>query len=140
MWRLEARLSRSRHFFQSLGRHLAILALFAQVMSPIALAARPGLDVAGFLCEPLGTLSGEARAEAEALLSDLLGQEPEENSETAHCPFCLLVHGVPLPEHHATPFVFIGQPEVKARSFETAVVYPPRGPPLGLRAPPSHSL
>lgn len=140
MWRLEARLSRRRHFFQSLGQYLAVFALFAQMMAPIALAARPGIDVAGFLCAPLGTLSEEARAEAEALLSDLLGEQSGDNSDTAHCPFCVLVHGVPLPEHQATHLIFVGHQEVKARSFETPVVYRPQGPPLGLRAPPSHSL
>ena len=77
-------MSRRRHFFQSLGRHLAVFALFAQLMAPVALAARPGLDVAGFLCAPLGTLSEEARAEAEALLSDLLGDEQGDNRNTAH--------------------------------------------------------
>lgn len=136
----EAGLSRRRHFFQSLGRHLAIIALFAQVMAPFALAAHPGLNVAGVLCAPLETLSDEARAEAGALLSDLLGEQSGDNPDTAHCPFCVLAHGVPLPEHHAAPLIFVGHLEVKARSFEASVVCRPQGPPLGLRAPPSISL
>ena len=110
------------------------------MVAPVAVAANPGLNVAGFLCAPLGTLSEEARAEAEALLSDLLGEQPGDHRETAHCPFCVLAHGVPLPEHYVTPLVFAGHPEVKARSIETAVVYRPQGPPLGLRAPPPVSL
>lgn len=137
---LEAWLSRRRRFFQSLGRHLAILALLAQLMAPAALASRPGVDVAGFLCAPSGTLSEETRAKAEALLSELAGQQPEDDANAVHCPFCVLVHGVPLAEHYATPLIFAVHQDVTARSFETAVVYRPQGPPLGLRAPPSVSL
>ena len=135
-------MSRRRHLFQSLGRHLAILAIFAQLMAPVALASasRPGLDVVGFLCAPLGTLSEEALAEAEALLSDLLGQQPEDNRNTAHCSFCILVHGVPLPDDHVTPRIVFEYQDVTTRRLEATFVYRPQGPPLGLRAPPSISL
>lgn len=138
--RREARLNGRRHLFQSLSCHLAIVALFAQLIAPVALASRPGVDVAGFLCAPLGTLSEEARAEAEALLSDLLGQQPEDDRSVPHCPFCVLVHGVPLPEHDLVSLVFFEHRDVATPSFETAFVYRPQGPPLGLRAPPSLSL
>ena len=133
-------MSRHRHFFQSLGRHLAVFALFAQLMAPVALAARPGLDVAGFLCAPLGTLPEEARAEAAALLSGLLGDEQGDNGNTAHCPLCVLVHGVPLPEHRLTPLIGFAHQDATTPSFETVVVHRPHGPPLGLRAPPLTSL
>lgn len=133
-------MNRRRHLLRSLGCHLAILAVLAQLMAPVALASRPGLDVAGFLCAPLGTLSEDALAEAEALLSDLLGDRQEDNRSTSHCPFCVLVHGVPLPEHHLTPLIVFEHQEITTPRFETPVVYRPHGPPLGLRAPPSTSL
>lgn len=133
-------MSRRRYLFLSLGRHLAVLALFSQLMAPVALSARPGLDIAGFLCAPLGTLSAEARAEAEALIGELLGQTPDDERNTPHCPFCVLVHGVLLPEYVATPAIRVGHQEAATCSFESSVVYRPHGPPLGLRAPPSISL
>ena len=137
---LEARLNGRRYPFRSLSCHLAIVALVAQLMAPVALASRPGPDVSGFLCASLGTLSEEARAKAEALLSDLLGQQPEEDRSVPHCPFCVLAHAVPLPEHDLAPLVFFEHHDIATPSFETAFVYPPQGPPLGLRAPPSFSL
>ena len=133
-------MNRRGHLLRSLGCHLAIVALFAQVMAPAVLAARPGVDVSGFLCAPLGTLSEEARAEAEILLAALPGDRQDGNQDTSHCPFCVLVHGVPLSEHHLThPIVFEHQ-EVTTFGFESPVVYRSHGPPLGLRAPPPHSL
>lgn len=133
-------MSRRRHFLQSLGRHLVVFALFAQLMAPVALAARSGLDVASLFCAPSGVLSEEALAEAEALLSDLLGDEQEDNGNPAHCPLCVLVHGVPLPEHHLTPLIGFAHQDATTPSFETVVVHRPHGPPLGLRAPPPTSL
>lgn len=129
-----------RHLLRSLGCHLVTLALLAQLIAPAALASRPGVDVAGFLCASLGTLSGEALADAEALLSDLIGERQEDNRDTSHCPFCILVHGVPLPEHHLTPLTVLEHREITAPRFETPAVYRPQGPPLGLRAPPLTSL
>ena len=133
-------MSKRGRFFRFSGRYLAILAVFAQVIAPVALAARPGLDIAGFLCAPLETLSQEERALAEALLADLLGEQPDDTSKTGHCAFCVLVHGVPLPEHHVAPPVLVGHEDIPARVRETLVVHPPQGPPLGLRAPPLLSL
>lgn len=140
MSQLEARVSRRRHFFQSLGRHLAIIALFAQLMAPTARAAHPSLDIAGLLCMPLGTLSEEALAEAQTVLSALPGEKQEDKRNSPHCPFCVLVHGVPLPEHQLTLFVVFEPHDVASPRFETPFVYRPQGPPLGLRAPPPVSL
>ena len=140
MARLEALLNVRGHLLRSLGRHLAILALLMQLIAPAALASRPGLDLAGFLCPAFGALSEEAAAEAEALLSDLLGDRQEDSRKTSHCPFCVLVHGVPLPEHHLTQLIVFRHQAVTTPRFETVIVYRPHGPPLGLRAPPPTSL
>ncbi len=140
MSRLEAGLNRRKFLFRVFGRYLAALALLAQLTAPAGLASRPGPDVAGFLCAPPGTLSPAAVAEAEALLADLLGQQPDDESGTAHCPFCVLVHGLPLPDCHPTPVITLVPLDVSARPFETAFVHQPQGPPLGLRAPPATSL
>ena len=122
------------------GRCLAAVALAVQLAAPTALASGAGVDVARFLCAPAGMLSEEARAEAEAALAGLLGAPQDDGSAASHCPLCVLVYGVPLPEQQLALHLVFERQDIAPVLFETAFVYRAQGPPLGLRAPPSTSL
>ncbi len=107
----------------------------------MALAARPNLDISGFFCVPSGAVSEEARAEAEAMLRDFFGEQQDDHPDTTHCPLCILVQGVPLPEYQpASHILVLVRQDITPSCFEIDFVYRPQGPPLGLRAPPSISL
>ncbi len=134
-------MNRRKNPFRFMGRALAVLALVTQLIAPAALASTPGFDVANFFCAPSGALSADARAEAETFLSELFGdQQRDDDRGNSHCPLCVLVHGVPLPEQQPAPRIVFERYDTTPPRFETAFVYRPQGPPLGLRAPPSVSL
>ena len=136
----EARLSGRKNTLSLWGRCLAAVALTVQLAAPTALASGAGLDVARFLCAPAGMLSEDARAEAEAALADLFGAPQDDGSAASHCPLCVLVHGVPLPNQPPALHLVFERQDIAPLLFETGFIYNAQGPPLGLRAPPVTSL
>ena len=124
----------------SMARFLAMLAIVLKVFLPgsVAIAESSGLDVSRIMCVPSGEMSPETRAAAERIAKLFGGELPDEQSSGGDCPFCTLVHGVPLPE----PIVIIlpaafPREQVFVR-FEPGLTRLPQGPPLGSRGPPSH--
>lgn len=125
----------------SVARFLAMLAVTAQVLLPgtLAVAASNGVDVSRFICAPSGQLPAEAQAAIE-LMAELLGDEaPDHEPSDGHCPFCTLVHVIPLPERPtmAAPATFApdrGYVRYEAGGFVRKAPELPRGS----RGPPRH--
>ena len=117
----------------------ALLAIVLQGLLPgtLAVAEANGVDVSRFICAPSGQLSADAKAAIEAL-AKLLGEEvPDDQPFDGHCPYCTLVHAIPLPE----PVTLAAPAEhasvVGSVRYEPgSLVHKAQGPPLGSRGPP----
>lgn len=124
----------------TLARFAAVLAIILQAFLPgtMAVAESNGVDVSRFMCGPSGEVSPETRAAAERI-AKLLGEDlPDEQPPGDHCPFCTLVHGVPLPQPAAFDASTAFPREQTCVRYEPGLVQQAQGPPLGSRGPPSH--
>ena len=120
---------------------MAALCLQVILPAPGAFAQANGASVARFLCAPSGAVpNAEALATLKAF-ADLTGEdEPAEQQQGDHCPLCSLGKHVDLPLSTASGGArpHIGGERVIG-GFEPRFAQGSRGPPLGSRAPPSHT-
>jgi hypothetical protein len=124
-----------------LARTLAVFALISQALMPGAMAAamsRPG-DAMSVLCAMPSAQPADGAQEVGAELSGLIasksgGKSPGMDHD---CHDCVLgqVATLPAVASVGAPFVFAPVAEDAPR-FEVRYWTPPRGPPLGSRAPP----
>ncbi len=120
---------------------LAMLAIILQVLLPgtLAVAASNDVDVSRFICVSHGQLSPEAKAAIEQL-AKLSGDEaPAHQPSNGHCPLCILVHVMPLPE--PAPVATSGQVTSAAGYIcheAGGFARKTRTLPLGSRGPPLH--
>ena len=131
----------TRIFTTHLVRLLAVAAVALQMLLPgsLAVAGAEGGDLARLMCAPSGEVSAETRAAA-ARLAELTGEEgPQEAPTDAHCALCTPPYatGPDDPAQLAAPCYF--SVDVAHTPHQPGRIYPAQGPPLGARAPPSHS-
>lgn len=120
---------------------LAVLAISLQIFLPgaVSVAQANGVDTGRFLCTTPGFEPSAEAVETARQLAALLGEEaPDEAPMADDCPLCMLGQAATLP----SPVLIVGPAEFPAAlpgpQYDPGFVHPPRGPPLGPRAPPAH--
>lgn len=119
---------------------LAVLAISLQIFLPgaVSVAQANGVDTGRFLCTTPGFEPSAEAVETARRLAALLGDEaPEEAPVADDCPLCLLGQAVPLPGPVLIVAPAVFPAAVHTPQYDPGFAHPPRGPPLGPRAPPA---
>jgi len=119
---------------------LAALAVLIQAFLPAsaALGQAAGLDVSQYLCVTVDAGPSERAKQFARDFAELVtGEDSNERSYSGHCPFCVLTAPATLPDQQsisAPTFYSVGiRPDFSNPDY----VALQRGPPVGLRAPPT---
>ncbi|MEL6686169.1 MAG: DUF2946 family protein [Pseudomonadota bacterium] len=125
-----------RHFI----RGLVAIALMWQSAMPFAhaLSAGDGIDVHSLICTTPGQPPAALSAEMAAHLAELFGSgEDSELPVSDHCPHCVLVSAVPLPQVDTAERFHVRRAPLASKHSLIQTIHAPRGPPVGATGPPS---